>query len=62
MKYFIFIILLFICLSGCGPCYVDFTYRGHHYISFNFAPPSGNNAGIVHDPDCPCWEKKEEKQ
>lgn len=30
--------------------YKDFSYKGHHYISWYGLCVSG----IVHDPDCPC--------
>lgn len=33
---------------------IHFQYRGHKYIKFS----GGYQAGIVHDPDCPCGKSK----
>lgn len=33
-------------------------YCGHHYILIF----SGHGVGLEHDPDCPCFTKKEETQ
>jgi hypothetical protein len=37
---------------------VDFEYRGHKYILFRGTETKN---GVVHDPDCPCRNKKEKE-
>lgn len=58
MKKIIFIVLSVLSLISCSNKQIkvesfplnDFLYKGHHYISWY----RYGEAGIVHDPDCPC--------
>ena len=36
---------------------VHFEYNGHKYIMFEKEYDS-NAVGYIHDPDCPCWDKR----
>ena len=39
-----------------------FEYKGHKYIKFEEIYGNASIAGVVHDPDCECFGKKEEKE
>lgn len=40
--------------SGDYEIIKEFTYKGHHYISFQEGFSYYSWGGIVHDPECPC--------
>lgn len=66
-------VLCAVCLSGCDSdletrrekqrikiqyCPTEFEYKGHQYIYFSHE--SWTEAGVVHDPDCPCHKNNPE--
>lgn len=39
-----------------------FEYKGHKYIKFKEIYGNSSIAGVVHDPDCECFEEEEKKK
>lgn len=37
---------------------VRFGYNGHDYIMFTHLQGTASTGGVVHDPDCHCYEKE----
>lgn len=34
----------------------EFRYKGHEYIQFDIITSHNGRCGIVHNPDCPCYD------
>jgi hypothetical protein len=39
-----------------------FEYKGHKYVKFEEIRGYGSVGGVVHDPDCGCFEKEEKEK
>lgn len=40
----------------------EVNYKGHKYLLYKQFYGKGGIGGLVHDPDCPCWEKGGENE
>lgn len=68
LKLISFICLVAVIFGSCNPSQEEknlgtqnhkdvseFEYNGHKYIKFKWGSGHYTTAGVVHDPDCPCF-------